>query len=246
MNPTLEKPPAAVDDLTVTGPWKFDRMVADVFADMLARSIPQYELMRELVAELAVTFAQRDTWIVDLGTSRGDALDKLVRFLGATNRYLGVEVSEPMIERARERFAGYIQTGLVDIRALDLRTDYPRVNASVTQAVLTLQFVPIEYRQAIVQSAYDATAVGGAFILVEKVLGAGAKLDALFVKHYLERKRQNGYTDEQIERKRLSLEGVLVPITAQWNELLLRNAGFTDIDCFWRCLNFAAWVAVKR
>jgi hypothetical protein len=26
----------------------------------------------------------------------------------------------------------------------------------------------------------------------------------------------------------------------------LRQAGFRDVECFWRCLNFAAWVAVKE
>jgi tRNA (cmo5U34)-methyltransferase len=43
----------------------------------------------------------------------------------------------------------------------------------------------------------------------------------------------------------LSLEGVLVPVTAAWNEYLLRSAGFSHVDCFWRWMNFAAWVAVK-
>ena len=43
----------------------------------------------------------------------------------------------------------------------------------------------------------------------------------------------------------LSLEGVLVPVTARWNEELLREEGFTSVDCFWRHLNFAGWVAVK-
>jgi tRNA (cmo5U34)-methyltransferase len=36
-----------------------------------------------------------------------------------------------------------------------------------------------------------------------------------------------------------------VPVTAGWNEEMLRGAGFQEIDCFWRWLNFAGWVAVK-
>ena len=53
------------------------------------------------------------------------------------------------------------------------------------------------------------------------------------------------YTQEEIDRKRLSLEGVLVPVTAAWNEDMLRREGFRNVDCFWRWMNFAAWVAVK-
>mgnify|MGYP002682876247 CR=1 FL=1 len=49
----------------------------------------------------------------------------------------------------------------------------------------------------------------------------------------------------EIERKRLSLEGVQVPVTARWNEDMLRSAGFDKIECFWRWMNFAGWVAIK-
>lgn len=226
--------------------WAFDAEVTTVFDDMLARSIPQYGAMRELTTALAVDFAKDDTWILDLGCSRGTALEAILRERGVRNRYLGVEISEPMVAAARETLSGCIQTGVVDIRALDLRTSYPPVKTSVTLSVLSLQFVPIEYRQRIVQQVYDSLLPGGAFIFVEKILGCGAKLDSVFVSHYLDMKREHGYTEEQIQRKRLSLEGVLVPITAQWNETLLRNAGFVDIDCFWRYLNFAGWIAVKR
>ncbi len=42
-----------------------------------------------------------------------------------------------------------------------------------------------------------------------------------------------------------ALEGVQVPVTAKWNEDLLRAAGFRNVECYWRWMNFAAWVAVK-
>jgi len=113
-------------------------------------------------------------------------------------------------------------------------------------AVLCLQFVPIEYRQGIVSKAYEALKPGGALIVVEKVLGATSALDARMVELYLLDKRDKGYSQDAIDRKRLSLEGVLVPIAARWNEDLLRSAGFAEVDCVWRWLNFAAWVAVRR
>lgn len=80
----------------------------------------------------------------------------------------------------------------------------------------------------------------------QDILGATADLNSLMVDRYYTMKAANGYTQEQIERKRLSLEGVLVPVTAHWNEELLRGAGFAEIDCFWRWMNFAGWVAVRR
>ncbi len=62
---------------------------------------------------------------------------------------------------------------------------------------------------------------------------------------YYSMKADNRHSEEEIDRKRLALEGVLVPVTARWNEELMASAGFQEIDCFWRWMNFAAWVAVK-
>lgn len=227
------------------GAWAFDADVTDVFDDMLARSIPQYEVMRRAVFNIACRYAKHGTAIVDLGCSRGEALAPLVDKFGAHMHFLGIEVSQPMLEAARARFQGMINCGVVDIRDLDLRRDYPPTNASVTLSVLTLQFTPIEYRQRIVRNIWENTMPGGALILVEKVLGATADIDCLMVDTYYDLKSENGYSQEQIERKRLSLEGVLVPVTAHWNEELLRMAGFTQVDCFWRWMNFAGWVAVR-
>lgn len=224
--------------------WEFDEGVTAVFDDMLARSIPQYEVMRVAVHEMARSFRTRGSAIVDLGCSRGEQLARAFDEWGADNRYFGCEVSAPMLEAARARFAGH--EPLVSIEDLDLRVRYPDCGvASVTTSVLTLQFIPINYRQKILATARDRTTSGGAFILVEKVLGAGAVLDDRMVAIYHAMKERAGYTREEIDRKRLALEGVLVPCTAAWNEGLLRGAGFREVDCFWRWMNFAAWVAVK-
>ena len=225
--------------------WEFGEEVTDVFDDMLERSIPEYEEMRAACLALAFKYAQRKTAIVDLGCSRGEAIAPLIDKFGVNNQFVGVEVSAPMLAAARQRFSGMIDAGVVTIRDMDLRTDFPQVSASVILSVLTIQFTPIEYRLRILQDVYNHLIPGGAFILVEKVIGASAELDATFVEEYYTMKRANGYTQEQIDRKRLSLEGALVPMTANWNEQSMRVAGFTQVDCFWRWMNFAGWIAIK-
>lgn len=244
-NTTAPSPDSQRDHVLPEGKWTFDAEVTHVFEDMLSRSIPQYEVMRQACFDIACRYVQPKTAIVDLGCSRGEAIRALLDRFGAHNRFVGVEVSAPMLQAARERFQGYIECGIVDIRAMDLRTAYPPEQASVTLSVLTLQFTPIEYRQRIVAEVYGHTRPGGAFLLVEKVLGATAEIDSTLVETYYALKREQGYSQEEIERKRLSLEGVLVPVTARWNEELLVSAGFRQVDCFWRWMNFAGWVAVK-
>ena len=236
----------ARDTVMPEGRWSFDGDVTEAFDDMLRRSIPQYDWLRAASFRLGSRYVKPGTSIIDLGCSRGEALQPFVDKFGAHNRFVGIDVSEPMLAVARERFAGYLGSGVVDIRNLDLRTDYPPERASLVLSVLTLQFIPIEFRQQLVRWIRSSLISGGALILVEKVLGETAHLDEVLVAEYLDMKRRNGYTEEQIERKRLSLQGVLVPVTARWNEDMLRAAGFAEIDCFWRQMNFAGWLAIAR
>jgi tRNA (cmo5U34)-methyltransferase len=236
---------AARDEGYAPSRWAFDGEVARVFDDMLARSVPQYEVMRRACFELACRYVRQGTAIVDLGCARGEALVPFLDRFGAQNRYVAVEVSRPMADAARQRFRGWIDCGIAEVRSLDLRHEYPPVRASVTLCVLTLQFTPIEYRQRLLRRVFETTVPGGALVLVEKVLGAAADLDTALTERYYALKRANGYSQEAIDRKRCALEGVLVPVTARWNEELLAGAGFRQVDCFWRWMNFAGWLALK-
>lgn len=227
------------DNVIPEGKWQFNQEVADCFDEMLERSIPQYDLMRELVTRIGFRYVKLGTCIVDIGCSNGQAIAPFVREYGDNCDFLMMDVSEPMLEKCREKF------GALDIRKHDITKGIPKTNASVILSILTLQFTPIEYRQKIVQSIYDNLGAGGAFIIVEKVLGNTNEIDSLFVDEYYRMKSENAYTQEQIQSKRKSLEGVLVPITARWNEDLLQSVGFRKVDCFWRCLNFAGWLAIK-
>lgn len=236
------------DNVTPTGAWTFDDKVTDAFDDMLARSIPAYDSMRDLTTRLAVHYAQQNPTgrIVDLGCSRGRALLPVAQQLGTTRSYLGTDVSAPMRAAARTTLARYVDAGACEIRDTDLRTNYPDdAPAAVTLSVLTLQFTPIEYRHSILRRAHDNLVPGGALLLVEKVLGDDFHLDSAFTACYRTLKGSHGYTPHAIQQKAASLEGVLVPVTAGWNRDLLRSAGFTHVDSYWRAFNFAAWVAVR-
>jgi tRNA (cmo5U34)-methyltransferase len=181
-----------------------------------------------------------DTDIVDLGCALGEGIRPL---LDLPNTFLGYESSHAMVEEASKRFNA--DTNVV-ISEYDLRNGFPDVSPSVVLSILTLQFIPIEYRQQLLTQVYDSLQPGGAFILVEKLLGNGGTLDSMMVGLYYDMKKDNGYSQEEIDRKRLSLEGQLVPLTPEMNEAILKGAGFTTVDCFWRWMNFGGWIAIKE
>ena len=230
------------DETMPTGRWAFDADVADVFDDMLARSIPQLEVVRGLVTDLADAVTPAGGTVLDIGCSRGGAIAALAE-RRPDLRFIGTEVSEPMIDAARERFADASNVTIARHDVIDeplSALDLGDPERTTVIAHLTVQFTPIEERQRLLRRIREHAST---LLLVEKVLGSTADLDELLVDRYYAMKSRNGYSDEAIRTKRLALRGVLVPLTAAFNEAMLSSAGFGEVDSFWRCLNFAGWIA---
>lgn len=221
--------------------WEFNSEVAACFANMLERSIPDYKSMRALTYKIGERFIQPDTLIVDVGCSTGLAVEPFVERYGKQNDFLLIDNAPAMVEASRQRFQ--TEPGVI-VKAGNLWEYLPlQDKASLVLSVLSIQFMPVPYRQKIISDIYDGLIPGGAFIFVEKIVSEN--MDELMVELYYEMKRENGYTEEQIMEKRRSLENVMSPLKAAWNVDMLRTAGFKNVDMFWRCLNFCGWIAVK-
>ena len=236
------------------GRWSFDESVTANFDAMLRQSIPDYGNMRELTFNLGRNFINATGGIVDLGASRGEALAPFVALAAEKgeseqNLCYALEISDPMLAVLRERFGECRNVSVLkkDLRQIDDNfSPFLKGRNCLILSVLTLQFVPIEYRAKILRKCFNSLQSGGAMLFVEKVLGNTADLDELFVDEYYKLKNGNGYSYEDIQRKKAALEGVMVPMTDSWNREMLRNAGFNQIDCYFRNLNFCALVAIKE
>ena len=75
--------------------WEFNKEVTDCFEDMLSRYIPQYDIMRNTVTDLAKSILKEKESFscLDLGCSNGLMIQKLWQPNGS---YLGIDVSKPM------------------------------------------------------------------------------------------------------------------------------------------------------
>jgi tRNA (cmo5U34)-methyltransferase len=229
--------------------WEFNADVAKVFDDMLSRSIPSYDAMRDMCYKLGRNFTSQSKSIIDLGASRGESLRPFIED-DAASVFYGVEISEAMRNEMSKIYADNDKVRVLDLdlrRLVDSAVAYSRFNndSSLILSILTLQFVPTEFRPQIMQFIYNQLVAGGAFIFVEKCISSSPELNKLFIKEYHNMKRDNGYSLQDIEAKRASLENVLVSVTEQFNIDMMRAAGFTKIECFYRHYNFVGWIAVK-
>lgn len=243
------------DDHQPGAKWEFNDDVAAKFDNMLSRSIPHYGAMRELTYRLGSKFIESPSTVVDFGASRGEASAAFIKNL-PHNDYTMTEVSAPMMDVMTERFKEFPNVSVLNY---DLRQPYSEIARLVHNpnevadpkptrlvlSILTLIFIPINFRQSIIQGIYNGMADDGAFLFVEKVLGNSALMQELLVDAYHEYKFDHGYSWEDIERKRASLEGVQVPIRHEDNISMLRSAGFRHVETYYRSMNFCGYIAIK-
>ena len=146
---------------------------------MLERSIPQYETMRNGVCSIGARFLSPGCNVVDLGCSKGGTILSLAKLADRSVNFLGINISPSMIEAARINFK---DVDNVEIENIDITRNLPTLpGTKLVVSTLTIQFTPIECRQDIIQKVYDSLEPGGAFILVEKILGESAFMNALLV-----------------------------------------------------------------
>lgn len=227
------------DQINFNKPFEFNKEVTQCFDDMLSRSIPNYEDMRNLVYKVGRNYINKDSTIIDIGSSLGRGYQL---FAEQGIKVISCDISEPMIEYQKKLF-GSLEN--VDIRLCDICKDFPEEKADIVLSVLVLQFIPIENRQRAIRNIYNSLNKGGAAIIVEKIIGSTNEIDDILVREYYDTKANNGYSKEQIDAKRSALEFKMQPLTEEANKDMLYNNGFSKVETFWRYLNFLGFIAVK-
>jgi len=227
------------------GDFNFGKETAEVFDDMLDRSVPLYRELQRMIGELAGEFAQDDTSVYDLGSSTGITLLTLQKSISKNVTLVGMDYSHAMLEKCREKLVEAKVDKTFELRCADLNQPIAITNASVVVLNLTLQFVRPLYRDHLIKSIYDGLVDKGCLILVEKVLGDDSTFNRQFIKFYYEMKKRQGYSEMEIAQKREALENVLIPYRLDENKQLLVRNGFSSLDVFYKWYNFCGIVAVK-
>lgn len=221
----------------------FDEHVVEVFPDMIQRSVPGYATIIAMTGVMAGRYAQSGSNCYDLGSSLGASTLAMAREIGDRDCHIiGVDNSPAMIERCKEYIADTPQS--IELRCESIQNSHI-ANASVVVLNFTLQFVPASERAKLIQTISDAMRPGGILILSEKIVFADPHLQELNTDLHHAFKRANGYSELEVAQKRSALEDVLVPETLNQHQQRLREAGFSSIDVWFQCFNFASLVAIK-
>jgi tRNA (cmo5U34)-methyltransferase len=226
--------------------FKFGTTVANVFDDMVNRSVPYYGEMQRMIAELTADRAKEGSYVYDLGCSTGTTMIGMNTLVPQSIEFIGVDDSPEMLKKCDVKLkeAGFTR-GYKLVNA-DLNQNVEINNASVVVLCLTLQFVRPIYRERLIKTIYDGLNKDGVLIVIEKILAEESSFNRDFIKYYYDMKRRNHHSEMEISQKREALENVLVPYKLSEDNLLLREAGFAHVEIFFKWYNFAGLIAVKK
>lgn len=227
--------------------FNFNGKVADVFDEMLERSVPFYDEVQMMIGSIVEKFAQDRTNIYDLGCSTGTTILNIIEKLKNKDvKIIGLDNSIPMIEHAKEKLKTKGFLNKCELKYADLNQPIYIDNPSVVILVLTLQFVRPIHREVLIKQIYDRLIKNGCLIIVEKILATDSLINRLFIDLYYDFKKRKGYSDLEIAQKREALENILIPFRIDENIRLLRMCGFPIVDTFFQWYNFSGLLAIKQ
>ncbi|WP_040952613.1 class I SAM-dependent methyltransferase [Gorillibacterium massiliense] len=178
--------------------------------------------------------------ILDLGAGTGLLSAFILAKYPNANITL-IDLSEKMLERAKERFAGRdnIRYLTGDYSQYSYNETYDYVVSSLSIHHLTQMD-----KAALFKTVFGILKGNGQFINADQVAGTSSFFDAYYREQWEASIRASGLTEEAMEasRQRRKLDiNASVHDQIQW----LQEAGFADADCVFKMYDFGVFYAKK-
>ncbi|GHA48845.1 carboxy-S-adenosyl-L-methionine synthase CmoA [Photobacterium aphoticum] len=227
------------------GDFTFDARVAEVFPDMIQRSVPGYSNIISAIGMLAERFAKPHSNVYDLGCSLGAATLSMRRHINQEGcQIIAVDNSSAMVERCRLHIDAYRSDTPVTVIEADIR-EIDIQDASVVVLNFTLQFLAPEDRYKLLEKIYAGLRPGGMLILSEKYIFDDERAHELLIDLHHDFKRANGYSELEISQKRSAIENVMRPDSIDTHKERFKSIGFSSSEVWFQCFNFGSMFAIK-
>jgi tRNA (cmo5U34)-methyltransferase len=224
--------------------FRFDDQVADVFPDMISRSVPGYEYILNIIEKLAKRYAKPNQRIYDLGCSLGAASLAAAHGAGSNADIYAIDNSAAMLARCQRYIRQFSHASKIKLFENDV-THIDIDNACMVIMNFTLQFIDKDRRDDMINRIYQGLNPGGILVLSEKIRHQDQAADELLIDLHHEFKRQNGYSELEISQKRAALENVMQLNTFDEHQQRLLDAGFSSVALTQQQFNFCSMVAIK-
>ena len=229
---------------TGVGERRREHVLSDIFGSHLRTTVPFHDEIQRLVVELSEYFVRDHSVVYALGSSTGQILN----LLSSTHRgkedveLIGLDLSKSTINEAAKT-----------VNKADVPIDHEAImninflpSTNFVTALFTMQFLTVAERRRLLTRVNQGLVEGGGLIMVEKVRAEHPRFENLWTELYGEFSRRQGLTAEEILQKAQSSRGILKPLSVAENRRLLHQSGFTNVDVFFKCYNWAGFLAIKK
>jgi tRNA (cmo5U34)-methyltransferase len=215
----------------------FDATAATYDRDRM-KLIPGHEAFYAAALELIPADA---THIVELGAGSGLFSAMLRGTFPEANLTL-IDFSENMLALARERLGD--SNSRIRFVLADYTIEPLPANADAIVSSLSIHHLEDERKRALLPHVFAGLRPGGIFINADHIAGPTPELEAMYQQRWLADVRTLGATEQQIaDSLYRQKEDRRTPVAPQlaW----LREAGFADVDCWYKHSSFAVMSGVR-
>jgi ubiquinone/menaquinone biosynthesis C-methylase UbiE len=206
------------------------RVSADDYDAQIRRFIPHYDEMITTGVEVLAALAPADGHVLDLGGGTGALSAAVLDGLPGV-RVTVLDIDPDMLAEARRRLARFEERVLFHEGSfLDPLPGHDAVVAS-----LALHHVhELQSKTALYRAIRGALSPGGVLLNLDAAVSEGARLNGLVFDRMSARMREHGIGDAEARGHFAAWadEDRYFPLDAELGAL--RQAGFDEVECFWR------------
>jgi tRNA (cmo5U34)-methyltransferase len=199
----------------------------------ILRLVPHYHEQHEVILELLPFDRQSTVRILDLGCGTGVLTYVLAgAYPGA--KLTSLDLSANMVAICKRNLSAYLDRAtqrVADFGKDDIGSGYDLVVSG-----LAIHHLDDAGKQELYKKVYRALNPGGMFINRELVHGATPALSKLYEEWWHRFVKANGETGDAWFKKYLDED---LPASVEDQLEWLKQAGFSDVGCHWRYVNFA-------
>jgi tRNA (cmo5U34)-methyltransferase len=203
---------------------------AESYDDEIRRLIPHYDEMIATGVEVLASLVPAEGHVLDLGGGTG-ALSSAVLGGLPRVRVTVLDIDPAMLAEARRRLAPF--AGRASFQQGSFLDPLPAADAIV--ASLALHHVhDLQTKTRLYRAIHDALSPGGVLLNLDAAVTEGARLNGLVFDRMAKRMEDHGISDSQARGHFASWaeEDRYFPLDAELGAL--RQAGFDEVECFWR------------
>ena len=231
--------------------WQQPELVGE-FLKQRQRVLPLLDVQEELIVRAFERHPHPVERFLDIGSGDG-AMSELLLGVEPQAEAVLVDYSEPMLSGAEHRLARSGSAGRIargDLRGPGWRTELPDGLYGAAISGFAIHHLPSERKRELFSELFGLLEPGALFVNMDYVLVDGP-LRGLFDEQMVanaivvERERGGARSDEEIERELLADDDDDRPDSAEEQLQWLRDAGFEQVEMYFKWAEAAVFGAVK-